>query len=193
MTKFCTFCQKYAKFSERFKFILKDDVNFNYSIIVNVMYIENNSILHVLDEATRFQIAKWLQNISAQHIWDMLCLCWINVYLSSSNHILHDADKNFVDRKFRQFVISMTIIIKFVSIEAYWLINKVKRYHAELRRAYQMIFENLDIDINKKIMLQMIVKTINDTAHFDELMLTWLIFDVYSRIHVMNSSISSIN
>jgi hypothetical protein len=54
LTKFCTFCQKYAKFSERFKFILKNDVNFNYSIIVDVMYIDNNLILHVVDDVTRF-------------------------------------------------------------------------------------------------------------------------------------------
>ncbi len=58
LIKFCTFCQKYAKFSERFKFILKDDVNFNYSMIVNVMYIENSSILNVVDQTTRFQVAK---------------------------------------------------------------------------------------------------------------------------------------
>ncbi len=81
LTKICTFCQKYAKFSERFKFILKNDVNFNYSIIVDVMYIENHFILHVIDEIIRFQAAKWLQNISAKHIWDMLRLCWIDVYL----------------------------------------------------------------------------------------------------------------
>jgi thiol-disulfide isomerase/thioredoxin len=195
LTKFCTFCQKHEKSSERFKFILRDDVNmnFNYSVIVNVMYIENNLILHVIDEATRFQAAKWLQNISAKHIWEILRLCWIDVYLNSSDHILHDADKNFVSKKFRQFVISMTIIIKIVSIEAHWSIDIVERYHAELRRAYQMIFENIKIDIDKKIMLQMIVKTINNTADFDELMSTLLVFEVYSRMHVMNSSISSIN
>jgi hypothetical protein len=58
-----------------------------------------------------------------------------------------------------------------------------------------MIFENLDneTDINKNIILQMIVKTINDIVDFDELVSTLLIFDVYSRMHVMNSSISSIN
>jgi hypothetical protein len=42
-------------------------------------------------------------------------------------------------------------------------------------------------------MLQMIVKTINDTAESNELMLILLIFEAYSRIHVMNSSISSVN
>jgi hypothetical protein len=121
LTKFCIFCQKYAKSSERFKFILRDDANcnFNYSIIVDVMYIDNNLILHVVDDATRFQIAKWLQNISARHIWEMLRLCWIDFYLNLSDHILTDADKNFVSREFRQFVISMTIIIKAMLVEAY--------------------------------------------------------------------------
>jgi hypothetical protein len=63
-----------------------------------------------------------------------------------------------------------------------------------------MIAENLDVNesdnetrISKEIILQMIVKAVNDTADLDELMLTLLIFDVYSRMHVMNSSISSIN
>jgi hypothetical protein len=159
------------------------------------MYIENSSILHVVDEATRFQAARWLQNISAKHIWETLRLCWIDVYLSSSDHILHDADTNFVSKKFRQFVISMTIIIKAISMKAHWSIDIMKRYHAELRRTYQMIFENLDneTNINKKIMLLMIVKTINDIVDSDELMSTLLVFEAYSKMHAMNSSTSSIN
>jgi hypothetical protein len=63
-----------------------------------------------------------------------------------------------------------------------------------------MIAENLETNessnetrINKIIILQMIVKTINDTVEPDDLMLTLLVFDAYSRMHVMNSSISSIN
>jgi hypothetical protein len=120
----------------------------------------------------------------------MLCLCWIDVYLESSDHILIDVDKNFASREFRQFVISMTIIIKAVLVEAHWSIDVVKRYHAELRRAYQMIFENLDV--NKKIALQMIVKAINDTVDSDDLMFILLIFETYFRMHVMYFSVSSI-
>jgi hypothetical protein len=159
LIKFCIFCQKYVKSSERFIFTLKDEISFNYSVIVDVMYIENSLILHVVDDATRFQIAKWLQNISAKHIWEMLRLCRIDVYLNLSDHILIDVDKNFASRKFRQFAISMTIIIKAVIVEAHWSIEVVKRYHAELRRAYQMIFEDLNTEstISKEIVLQMTV------------------------------------
>jgi hypothetical protein len=56
-----------------------------------------------------------------------------------------------------------------------------------------MIFENIETDISKKIVLQMIVKTINDIAESDELMLILLIFEAYSRMHVMNPPTSSIS
>jgi hypothetical protein len=117
------------------------------------MYIENHLILHVVDDATRFQVVKWLQNINVKHIWNMLRLCWIDVYLDFSDHIVIDADKNFASKEFRQFVISMTIITKAMLVEAHWSIDVMKRYHAELRQAYQMIFENLESTISKEIML----------------------------------------
>jgi hypothetical protein len=55
-----------------------------------------------------------------------------------------------------------------------------------------MIFENLRSTISKEIILQMIVKAINDTIDLDDLVLILLIFETYFRMHVMNLSISSI-
>ncbi len=59
-----------------------------------------------------------------------------------------------------------------------------------------MIFGNLNLiiesTISKEIILQMIVKAINDTVDSDDLMLILLIFETYSRMHVMNFSTSSI-
>ncbi len=87
----------------------------------------------------------------------------------------------------------MTIITKAISVEAHWSINIVKRYHAKLRRAYQMIVENLDTNIIKEIILQMIVKAINDTIDFDELVSTLLVFEAYFRLHNTNLSTSIIS
>ena len=67
LTKYYHFCQKHGKSPERFRFTLRDDVEFNYSIIVDIMYISGNPLLHIVDEATRFQAGRWLQNISAKH------------------------------------------------------------------------------------------------------------------------------
>ena len=75
LTKFCTFCQRHGRSPGRFKFTLREEVNFNFSIIVNIMYIDNSPILHVIDEGTKFQAARWLKEISAKHTWEMLRLC----------------------------------------------------------------------------------------------------------------------
>lgn len=44
-------------------------------VYVDVMYIEGQPLLHIVDEATRFEAARWLNNISAQHTWDALRAC----------------------------------------------------------------------------------------------------------------------
>ena len=71
-TKFCSFCQQHRRSPGRFKFTLKNNIQFNHTLIVNIMYIGNSPVLHVVDETTSFQAARWLQDISASHIWDTL-------------------------------------------------------------------------------------------------------------------------
>ncbi|SLM34183.1 integrase core domain protein [Lasallia pustulata] len=187
LTKYCLHCQKHGKLPSRFKFILQDDVNFNYSIIVDIMYIDNSPILHIVDEATRFQAARWLFNISAKHTWDILRLCWIDVYIGPPDYIIHNAGKNFISREFRQYAASMAIITKSVPVEAYWSIGMVERYHAVLRRAYKVIMDELQgSGINKDMVLQMAVKAVNDTAGPNGLMPTLLVFGAYPQIHELD-------
>ncbi|KAI0992170.1 hypothetical protein K3495_g16016, partial [Podosphaera aphanis] len=95
INKYCSKCQKYAGSPMRFKFTLRDDVDFNHSIYIDVMYIDGSPILHVVDEATRFQAARWLKNMSSSHIWNMLRACWIDVYLGPPDIINHDAGTSF--------------------------------------------------------------------------------------------------
>jgi hypothetical protein len=52
--------------------------------------------------------------------------------------------------------------------------------------------QSINETISKEIVLQMIVKAINDTIDRDDLMFILLIFEAYSRMQVMNSSTSSI-
>ena len=107
--QYCTHCQKHGKSPGRFKFTLKEDANFSYSILVDIMYIDGSPILHVVDEATRLQAAGWLNNVSAKNTWETLRLCWIDVYIGSPDFITHDAGSNFVSKEFRQYATSMAI------------------------------------------------------------------------------------
>jgi hypothetical protein len=59
--KFCHHCQIHEKFSGRFSFTLKDDLEFNFNVIVDILYLKiksdvNKSVLHVVNETIRFQV-----------------------------------------------------------------------------------------------------------------------------------------
>jgi hypothetical protein len=183
LTKYCEHCQKYGRSPGRFKFTLRDDQDceFNYSIYVDIMYIDGSPVLHVIDEATRFQAARWLQNISAKHTWDALRTCWMDTYVGPPEYITHDAGKNFVSKEFRQLARTMAISTKAVPVEAHWSIGLVERAHPILRRAYQIITNELR-DISKGMALQMAVKATNDTAGPDGLVPTLLVFGAYPRM-----------
>ena len=55
LIKYCEQCQRYNRFSKRFVFIIKNDVDFNFNLIVDIFYINNKSIFYVIDETIRFQ------------------------------------------------------------------------------------------------------------------------------------------
>ena len=82
------------------------------------MYISGSPLLHVVDEGTRFQAGRWLQNISAKHTWDVLRMCWIDTYLGPPDLVTHDAGKNFISKEFKQYASTMGISTKGVPVEA---------------------------------------------------------------------------
>ena len=65
-----------------------------------MFYVTSKPVLHVVDEGTRYQAGRWLQNISAKHTWDALRACWINTYLGPLDQIITNARKNFISREF---------------------------------------------------------------------------------------------
>ena len=55
LIKYCDQYQKQNRAFDRFSFIIKDDVDFNFNVIVNILYITNKSVLHVIDKTIHFQ------------------------------------------------------------------------------------------------------------------------------------------
>jgi hypothetical protein len=181
LTKYCEHYQKHGKSPGRFKFNLRDDVNFNYSIIVDIFYITGKPILHVVDEGTRYQAGQWLQNISATHTWDALRKCWIDTYLGPPDQLVADAGKQFTSKEFNQHATTMGIKVKIVPIEAHNSIGIVERYHGPVRRAYSIISTEIQ-GIDKDMALQMAFKAVNDTAGPNGLVPTLLVYGALPRM-----------
>jgi hypothetical protein len=96
---------------------------------------------------------------------------------------VHNAGKNFTVIEFKQLISSILIKVKKVLVKAYNSVGLVERYYALLRRVYKIIKEELkDKHINKKIILQMAVKAVNDLAGPDGIVLTLLVFGLYPKM-----------
>jgi hypothetical protein len=91
ITKFCHHCQLHGRSPGRFKFNIKDDVTFNAEVVVDVMYLDSKPVLHVVDNATAFQAARFLRDMAAATVWETLQLCWLNVYTGPPDLIIYDA------------------------------------------------------------------------------------------------------
>ncbi len=196
LIKYCHHCQLHEKFSSRFSFTLKDDLEFNFNVIVDIFYIEikleiNKSILHLVNEATRFQAGRWLKNITTRHVWNQLRFCWIDIYLESLDLITSDANKQFIVREFKQYASNMRIRINIVLVKTHHSIDMIERYHESLRRIYVIITAKI-VEIDPNSILQMSFKTLNDSTDSDDLILTLLVFEAYLRMIEMNALSSTI-
>jgi hypothetical protein len=49
----------------RFKFTLKDDYEFNYSVVIDILYLKGKPVLQVIDLATLFGAVRFLKDMSA--------------------------------------------------------------------------------------------------------------------------------
>ncbi|KAF6807096.1 hypothetical protein CPLU01_15834 [Colletotrichum plurivorum] len=182
LTKYCHQCQMHGKSPGRFKFALRDDYSFNYEVIVDVMYLDGDQpALHVVDLATSFNAACFLKDVSAKTTWEALRLCWIDVYQGPPDWIIADAGRNFVAADFRREARAMSIEVKIIPVEAHHSIGKVERYHAALRRAYDIIRKESPLTTRESA-LQSAVKAINDTAGPDGIVPTLLVFGAYPRM-----------
>ena len=85
----------------------------------------------------------------------MLRLCWIDTYLGPPDLIVHDAGTNSTASEFKQNAHAMHIRTKGVPTEAAKSMGIVERYHAPLRRAYEVISEELKgVTSNRAIILR---------------------------------------
>jgi hypothetical protein len=63
INKYCHQYQIHGSASNRFRFTIRDNANFNYRFIVDVIYIAKRPIFYAFDEITLFQAARFLANI----------------------------------------------------------------------------------------------------------------------------------
>ena len=71
-------CQRIKKAPLRFRvsFVSAENVQFNESILVYMMYIDRMPVIHIVNEGTKFSAARFLPNQQTGTIWQTIIECW---------------------------------------------------------------------------------------------------------------------
>ena len=104
-------------------------------IIIDIFYLDSRPVLHIVDEATTFNAAKFLKDISTESVWRALNECWMDAYIGPPQEITHDAGRQFTAKEFQSNTAKVAIKCKTAPIESHGTVGVVERYHAPLRRA----------------------------------------------------------
>lgn len=73
INKFYHYYQIRNKASWHFKFILKNDIDFNYKIIIDIIYLDKKLVFYAINTATTFEVNQSINSMLAKNIWEALC------------------------------------------------------------------------------------------------------------------------
>lgn len=171
--------------SRRFKFSLREDKFFNQIVFVDIFYIIKKPVLHVVEEATRYQAAWWLPNVTAESVWRSLRLCWIDIYIGTPDIITHDAGKQFITQVFQKNAELLHIETKCVPIESPNSMSVLEGYHTPIRHACNIVTSEAP-DLDEEAALQIAVKSVKDSTGQDGLVPTLLLYGALPRLGFPN-------
>lgn len=158
-----------------------DGLKFNHIVAVDIMYISNLPVLHLVDEATHYSAAQFLSNASAASVWKAILRCWSNVCLGPPDFLRTDQGSQFISREFLSNAEADGISVLSEAVECPCAMSHVERYHGPLRLAYQKIRSELASSESNVDCLQMAVKDVNDTIGPEGLFPTLLVYGAIPR------------
>lgn len=181
ITKRCKTCSEFSSRPKRFRLTVgTDELNFNSVVVVDVMYIHQKPVLHVVDESSHFAAAMFLRSMSAADTWDAITRCWSNVYLGPPDYLRIDQGSNFVAKEFRGLVAAEVIELMEAPIESPSTMSHVERYHGPLRAAFTKLESELP-SLSKESNIQMAIYCVNNTVGPEGLCPTLCVFGAIPR------------
>lgn len=96
---------------------------------------------------------------------------------------MHDPGTNFISEKFKNNAKIVGVSCKKMPIKTHWVIGKIKQAYSLLKRSYNIFEKKFKNNTDDEILLQMVIKILNNTAGPNGLILILLIFGAYPKIN----------
>ena len=96
LTNRCDPCRRIRTASNCFRVLFgAEHVQFNKRVVMDIMYINEDAILHIVDEGTHSSAAQFLPAFSTDSVCQALLKCWGAIYTGIPNRALHDQGSQF--------------------------------------------------------------------------------------------------
>ena len=125
---------------------------FNEVVALDIKFIDQQPILHLIDHATRYSMACRLRNKRAETVVENTLNLWIRVFGSPSKYFITDNGGEFVNDELRELCEKFNFELNTTGAEASWSNGLVERHHAMLEDNVRKVMDDsrcsLDIAIS---------------------------------------------
>lgn len=128
----CDVCDRHGPQKHKPIVSFEPEPYFNKHLALDLMFVNDIPILHVIDTFTRFGMATMVKSKEGNHILKAFCEMWIKVF-SKPKSLLSDLGKEFDNKMFRFLSDKLDVALKVVGAGAHWPLV-VERHHATLRK-----------------------------------------------------------
>jgi hypothetical protein len=102
VTDACSSCAEFSTRPIRFSVRTPDDIIFNQELLLDLIYIGQRPILHIVDRGTRFSAARFLPSSDAETIWTTFVRAWSALYAGFTESILTDRGSIFLSNTWKR-------------------------------------------------------------------------------------------
>lgn len=174
----CDTCKSFKSSPLRFKATIPDDkLLFNHTISIDLVWLYEKPVLHVIDQQTGFRNACFLKSKSAIDIWNAFIACWVCVYVGFPHKVRSDQESAIASDEFRQIATSHGVKLEFSGVASHNSMGQIESSHGPLRRVFRVLTEKYP-NLSDNLRLRLSVKSLNDTAGPKGLVPSLLVFGV---------------
>ena len=183
----CNLCQRLAHAPHRFRVALPNgEVIFKKTVCLDLMYLDNAAVLHVVNKDKKLSAASCLPKETADETWNTLMRIRVCLYIGFPDIIATDQGPQFVSNRWPTLVNLAGIKHHPSGLQNYNALGVGDRYHSYMGGMYckaQQQFPQLENDH----IIALSVKTMKDTAEYHGLGPTLLVFGAMRRIPVTHT------
>lgn len=180
----CDVCQRVSRAPGRFRVALPpDDVVFNRVVLLDIMYLESRSVLHIVDKDTSFNAAAFTRGERLEQLWQLYLDTWVHPYAGHPQTMHVDQAPQFSSPVWRALVTSAGTDLVLSGVESHNALGAGERYHAFLRMVYRKVRAS-HAAVPQEAVLGMAVAAMNQTAGPRGLVPTLLVFGLIPRMPI---------